>query len=541
MAKVYSPTERLGASVRGPAVCLAVALALVVLSCGWTWAQPPAQTKPAPPAEKKAGTPKAKAEPTKAEEAQGKADDDDQADAKAEKKAGDQAPAEVPPDPSQTLKNAPVEVFKDPNAEELLDVKKFPPLRYPAPLAGDIEAVNTMASDPNQPVDDTRIRRVVDGMVAKLTDTRNIQALIDPPPRMAPSSPTARAIQDATHTLLEPMITARNQKSTRFLTQYTRALLTRMTPLLKHHLVPRVQAMIVLGQSGSPEAYKIFVDEIKNPQQTVWVKMWAMRGLTNIKLFAPNRLSATQEIEAARLIADLLTKNPNLPWPVQLRGMETMVTLRQGFVPTAPKEAQMAAAAMRILADPQARAEVRAEAAKALGYMQITSAVPNFNFALVAHAATRLAAQIGDQIAANYSEKGAPLNAVKAEYLASILVGPVYQAFDGQQGVRESGLLHTPAAAADRANIQKLLDATRPMARAAVELVRAPTGQLKARRADLIAQVATLKEFLAKNGPANRHLVPGDDGYPDSGGDQQAAAPDSEPAADKVVGARGGK
>jgi hypothetical protein len=537
MAKVYSPTERLGASVRGPAVCLAVALALVVLSSAWTWAQPPAQTKPAtPPAQEKSGAPKAKAE-----EAQGKADADEQADAKAEKKPGDQAPAEVPPDPSQTLKNAPVEVFKDPNAVELLDVKKFPPLRYPQPLAGDVEAVNLMASDPNQPVDDTRIRRVVDGMVAKLTDTRNIQALIDPPPKMSPTSPTARAIQDATHTLLEPMITARNQKSTRFLAQYTRALISRMTPLLKHHLVPRIQAMIVLGQSGSPEAYRIFVDEIKNPQQTVWVKMWAMRGLTNIKLFAPNRLSGTQEIEAARVIAELLTKNTNLPWPVQLRGMETLATLRHGFIPTAPREAEMAAAAMRILADPQARPEVRAEAAKALGYMQITNNVTSFSFTLVAHAAARLAAQIGDQIAASYSDKGAALNPVKAEYLASILVGPVYQAFEGQQGVRESGLLHIPAAAAARSDIQKLLDAIKPMARAAVELVRAPTGQLKARRADLIAQAATLKEFLAKNAPADRHLVPGDNGYPDSGGDQQAAAPDAEPAADKVAGARGGK
>src|SRR5262249_2697340 len=165
----------------------------------------------------------------------------------------------------------------------------------------------------------------------------------------------------------------------------------------------------------------------------------------------------------------------------------------------------------------------------------------NFNFTLVAHAAARLAAQIGEQIAANYSDKGAALNLVKAEYLASILVGSIYQAFEGQQGVRDSGLLHTPAAAGVRPDIQKFLDAIKPMARAAVELVRAPTGQLKSRRAELIAQVATLKEFLAKNALANRHLIPGDDGYPDSGGDQQAAAPGAEPPADKVAGARGGK
>jgi hypothetical protein len=531
MVKVFSPVERDGGSVRGPAVCLAVVLALTALMPGFAAAQPPAQTKQAAPAAGKAGTPKAEAAK----------DQDDQGDDQANDKGDKKAPAETPPDPSQLTKNASVEVFRDPNAEALLDVKKFPPLRYPPPMAGDIEAVKTMAGDPNQPVDQVRIRRVVDGMVAKLTDTKNIQALIDPPPKLPPTSPTARAIQDATATLLEPMITARNTRSTRFQAEYSRALIQRMAPLLKHHLVPRIQAMIVLGQSGSPDAYKIFVDEIKNPQQTVWVKLWAMRGLTNIKLFSPNRLSASQEIEAARVIADLLSKNKYIPWPVQLRGLETLAALRQGFVPTAAKNADMAEAAMGLLADPKLRPEVRAEAAKALGYMQISAVVPNFNFPLVAHAAARLAAQIGEQIASNYSDKGAPINAVKAEYLASILVGPLYQTFDGQPQVRESGLLHTPAAAATRGEIQKILDATRPMAKAAIELVRAPTGQIKTRRAELIAQVAGLKEFLAKNSPANRHLVPGDDGFPDSGGDQQADAPVALPAADKVAGARGGK
>ena len=126
-------------------------------------------------------------------------------------------------------------------------------------------------------------------------------------------------------------------KSTRFLVEYNRVLLQRLAPLLKHHLVPRVQAMIVLGQSGNPEALKIFLDEIKNPKQTVWVKLWAIRGITNIKKNPAARLSAAQEIEAARVIADLLDKNKDLPWPVQLRALEALATLRQGYVPAAPR------------------------------------------------------------------------------------------------------------------------------------------------------------------------------------------------------------
>ena len=66
---------------------------------------------------------------------------------------------------------------------------------------------------------------------------------------------------------------------------------------------------------------------------------------------------------------------------------------------------------MRILADPKARPDVRAEAARALGMMQITNAVPKYNFSLVAYAAAQLAAEVGDQIVASYTEKGPAINA----------------------------------------------------------------------------------------------------------------------------------
>ena len=64
-----------------------------------------------------------------------------------------------------------------------------------------------------------------------------------------------------------------------------------LPPLLKHHLIPRVQAMIVLGQSGNPDALKLYLDEIKNAKQTVWVKLWAMRGISNIKQNPSTRLT----------------------------------------------------------------------------------------------------------------------------------------------------------------------------------------------------------------------------------------------------------
>jgi hypothetical protein len=540
MVTVLSPGRR--KVFRMPGLLAWVFVGALWASC-WcvAQAQPPANTKAVAQAGQKkadAGQEKGK---TKGESASSKAAGDDEDQGKADKK-GDEVPGEPPPDPSQTQKVSPVEVFKDPNAEEILDLKKFNPIRKPLARPTDVEAVKAMAQDPNAPVDPTQIRRMVGGMVAQLTDTRNIQGLIDPPPGAPANSPTIRAIEDATSALLEPLFVGRANRSSRFLAEYNRALLTELTPLLKHHLVPRVQAMIVLGQSGNSEALKLFLDEIKNPKQTVWVKLWAIRGISNIKKNPAARLSASQEIDAARVIADLLENDKELPWPVQLRALEAMANLRQGYIPSAPKGAEMATAAMRILADPNARPEVRAEAARALGMMQISSAVPGFNYTLIAYAAAQLAAQLGEQVAAKYSaDKGTPLNATKAEYLTALLAGPVYQAFEGQTEVRDSGLLHGNAAAA-RNQIQGMLDQIKPIVRASLDLIRAPTGQLKARRKDLVDRVATLKEFLAKNAPANRHLVPDDDGFLQAGDSQAEPPAAAQPGtANVAAGARGAK
>jgi hypothetical protein len=534
MVKVYSPARRNGFVSAGlTAVLILVLISALLLPEGsYAQAQPPAAAKAAAGQEK--GATKDEAAKSKSEAGAAASTGD---------KKDDDASPEPPPDPSKTLRVAPVEVFKDPNAEAVVDLKKFTPIRSRPIQREDLALFKEMAGNPAAPVDPVVIRRVVSALIGELTDTRNIQALIDPPPGMTPTSPAMQAIESATTNLVEPLFVGRANKSVQFLNEYNRVLLASLPPLLKHHLVPRVQAMIVLGQSANPDAYKLFLDEIKNPKQTVWVKLWAIRGVTNIIRLNPTpRLNAVQTSEAAHVIADYLDSNKELPWPVQLRALEALSYLRQGFVPTAPKAADMAATAMRILADPKARPDVRAEAARALGTMQITNAVPSFNFNLVAYAAAQLAAQVGDQIVASYTEKGSAINATRAEYLTSLLVGPVHQTFDGTPGMRDSGLLHSTAtaAASARSQIQKILDQIEPVSRASLDLVRSPASQVKARRQDLVERVAVLKEFLSKNEPANLHLVPGDLGFLKA--DKNQPVLPSAPAAAKVAaGVLGGK
>ena len=96
--------------------------------------------------------------------------------------------------------------------------------------------------------------------------------------------------------------------------------------------------MIVLGEAASPESIVLFQNEIANRNQALWVKLWALEGISNIKKKGGGRLSADQESKAARSISDFLEKQKELPWPIQLRALEALGSLRQGDLPTAASD-----------------------------------------------------------------------------------------------------------------------------------------------------------------------------------------------------------
>lgn len=429
-------------------------------------------------------------------------------------------------DPSESHQTAPIAVFKDPNAELALDIQKYPEIQAKAATQAEIARVKEMAGSPLVNVDQTVITNVVNGMIAQLTNARNIQAAIDPNDQTNPNSAAARAIQVSTQNLLEPIFMARAAKNVQFQVKYNQVLLQRLAPVLKHHLVPRIQAMIVLAQSANPEALKLFLDEIQNPAQTVWVKLWAFRGITNIKAQS-GRLSASQEIDAAKVIADQLQANKSWPWPVQQRGMEALGALRQGFLPTSPRTADMAAVAFQYLIDQNIEPEVRAEAAKALGAMRITTAVPRYNFELAGYATAQLAVDLGEDILDLSSD-----NKLHSQKLTTLLIGQVFQAFEGVPTDRDSGFLRNPSLS-NQAEVKKYLDAMRPMAMSAVTLMNAPTGQIPARTDELTKSLATYKDFVANNPPAENRLFSGGPEYTapaepaqaDAGADADVATP----------------
>ncbi len=491
-----SPGGRTGMGwFRGGALVLLVSLSSSV------WAQDEGTTK----SKSKSGQAGASAPPKSGESKNAPSHDES---GKTEPgKGAAEAAAGNPADPSKSTKVNPIEIFRDPRAERLVDVRKYPAVSARPVAQVDIDSLKEMGQNVNANIDLGLINRVVDAMAAKLTDHANIQALVEPSAGRNPNAAASKAIQEATDALLKPLFAAKAAKNQAFLSAYNRVLLLKLRPLLKNHLIPRIQAAIILGESANPDALQLFIEQIKDDRQTMWVKLWAMEGVANI-VEEGHRLPASNRIDAGKVIADFLKNEDDIPWPAQLRALEALGAMRQGFRVNAPKEAEMASAAMRLLSDYQAKPEVRSEAARALGLMEITSAVRGYNFPLIAHSAGTLAADLGTQIGSNFKN-----NPLKSRYLTVLLAGPVFEAFDGVPAKRDSGILHM--ANGEAANyVSKVSDLVRPIVKASSDLLVSPSRQVPDRQKDLAAKVAALKQFLTKNPPRSRSLVQGGPEFP---------------------------
>ena len=298
--------------------------------------------------------------------------------------------------------------------------------------------------------------------------------------------------------------------------------------------------MIVLGESGSTDALAIFEREIANPKQTLWVKLWAIEGIKKIKEYGgrPAPMTRPRRPRSSPTSWTLSTAPRNrktCPGRSSSAAWKPSPSCVKDSCPNQPQKIHMANSAMRFLADPGAKLEVRAEAARALGQMQITSAVNKFNFPLVAHAAGLLAADLGTEINSLYPETGRTSeNLTKARYLTALSSGPSIRSFEGVS--RDSGLLRiaTPPALN---YVQQVFSLVKQVAQSSFELLNAPPKQYKDRKKVLASQIAALRAFLDKNPPPTRRLVP--DGQ-DFVANQEAGAGVAEPI-QPIAGLRRGR
>jgi hypothetical protein len=438
-------------------------------------------------------------------------------------KAGENAPANPPADaavkPDENLAPTPLlETFRDERAKNFLP-NTFPQVGKGAPQ-NVVRQVVAMAA--GGPVDRPTIERMVSSCAAALTDHGNIRAVIDLEANIAAGAGAHFAIKQATDDLLEPILVARAANNAGFLTTYNQVLLQTLPPLLQNHLLARIAAMIVLSQTGSVDALELFTGQLANSDQTVWVDLWALRGITKIAQMAGYNLDPSRASKAARVISEFLVREKDLPWPVQYRALEALGALRQASsIPPQKGLPEMASTATQFLTRPDGRLEVRAEAGWALGMMQVQTGITGYNYTLLAHSIGEVAVLLGEQVHEVY-----PKNPTQAESWTALLITQVLQSLNGVDGARESGLLNAnhPSAGAAKAFIKQVSDKTKPIAAAAVRLVKGAPGQSAAALKELEAKVADLKGWLQKNPPPNARLVPAGPAFP-VGAAQVANAP----------------
>ncbi|WP_254053430.1 HEAT repeat domain-containing protein [Singulisphaera sp. GP187] len=442
----------------------------------------------------------------------------------AKPEAGDQAEAK------EHETTASVEIFVDPNATKANE-NTFTPLPSGTFNPRQIREIEAMAK--GGALDRDLIQKYVIKYTADLTNRSFINGLIAPNPGAGPNAAAAVGFRDASANLSTPIELAKRANNAAFLKAYTEALLSVAPKLLKNHLLARLEAAILLGKTGSPDAIDTFITQLNDKDQTTWVKIWSARGLLNILQIPgggyqdlPGGTTATAK--SAHALVDWLA-DKSLPWPAQLRALEALGALRMAADPRAQAKLEMATAAMQMLADPAVRLEVRAQAAWTLGMMRVSAANGKFNYKLVAYYGGEVAAELGERILATYGT-----NITLAQSYAAPLLYQIYPSFYGVEGARESGLLRMPNLGNNRGFIEQLGNQIKPVAKSAVELFKAPKGNRDKYAKELSDKVAVLKSFLDKN-------VPDDNQFGDKQFPLKAEIADVRAEDPKVAGAVRGK
>ena len=400
-----------------------------------------------------------------------------------------------------------VETFNDPRAAPLLAVDKFNEVTGGPRVSPNIDREILAMATGEARLDTTSLRNYVFAQVVQLTDHDNLNALVNPPPDLNPNSSAAKGFNQAAESLMDKLQRAQDAKNAGFLSAYRRDLLEFMPKLLDYHLFTRIEAMILLGVAGDPEAMPVFIKQIQEPEQVLMVKLWAARGLTNIAQGGRREVEVGRGALAATTISTLLEQQPDLPWPVRMRLLEALGALRMA----GQNRAENATAALQVLADPDARPMLRAWASWSLGLMKVPPQVSQFNYGLVAYFMGRAAVDLGGRVESAFSE-----SPDLSRRLTGLLVYQVLPGLRGDPDVRDSGVANALGLGREAKLVGEIAAQVQSIAIAALNLTgrATPRPEHPQRRKELASRVAALRDYLAANRPEDAHLVPGGREFP---------------------------
>ncbi len=415
---------------------------------------------------------------------------------------------ETPADKAEESTTAPAEtnpfggtLYRDERAENLINkLGKFTPITSVIPSPGIADQIVAAAGGGGQVVGQNALDDFVRQQAAAMTSARVLSGLGSKEP--ADNQKAMRDLQKAYDALQAPVTRAMkaNPRRPEFLKSYTAALLKVIDELLANHLHARLEGMLVLSRTGDPQAIPTYLKVLADPEQDVLVKQIAAYGITTVIRNSRTALPPDVAIRSAESLQNFLEAEPDALWTARFRALEAMGWLRQAGRDPSRDDFPMLATAAKILANPKEELGVRCWAAWAISMMRVDRANAKVDYSGIARDIAQLAVNLGEKILAVKSDQSSQ----QAVELITLLAWPLYNSLKGEPDQTRSGLINAAALGSAAPFAKGLEPLMQTLARSAVELSRASGAQLhKQRSQELTTSLAALKDYLAKNPPAN--------------------------------------
>lgn len=466
---------------------------LAIVPVHFAWSQEPAKDAPA----RKADEPAAKAAPASEDSA----------------RPADATKAEVKPAATPGVNGTRFELtenFRDPRVDELLDIALVKETIPPRPLfsANEEKQLQSMAGGSGD-INPRTINRFVEAKAAELTNKKAIEIMMSGEGAV---NTAVRPIEKATTALISASRASNAASNSPFMSAYTAAMIKSFTPLLEGHLITRTQVTLAMSSTGSLDVVPTLIKLLSNPKQPWQVKSLALLGINNAIGDGRKIVAFNQRTQWTIAVINMLRNEEDAPWFLKAQAAQLIGNLRIISESVAEGKVHPAEVLMDFLIDKSQRPEVRLEAGRALGLLDITTQFRPFNHQLVAVSMAEAIADIS-QIAAGIP----PTDSSRAQQLVAMMADRSAPAFQGIQGMVNSGFLQqmTYASADTKTQdaVKALFEKIKDTINAGSSYIRARGELIDARRTDFQTQIAELRKAIEANSPANRSLIKGGKTY----------------------------
>lgn len=398
------------------------------------------------------------------------------------------------------------ETFRDPRVDDALSTDLIKELPGPRPnfTQNEERQFMTMAggrSDSNPRL----ISRFVDAKASELTNRKAIEAMISGEGNV---SSTVRPIESATTAMINASRAANANGNTPFMTTYAAVLIKTLQPLLKAHLVTRVQSAIVLASTESMDVTPTLIQILGDEEQPWQMKFIAVQGLNNSIQKGRRPLAYNNRTQITVAVCNLVRNESDVPWFIKSEVCDVVANLRIVTESVSGRKVEPAELMMELLTNESERAEVRFAAARALGLMEIPSQFRPFNYQLVAASVGHAVVDTAKNVLST-----TPSESSRGQQLVAILAAKLPAAFSGEQGMTESGLKRQVVVGLASNDVKAAVDEIQAkvnsVVNAASQFVKSRGEIVQARRTDLQTSILELEKTVAKYQPVDRALIKG--------------------------------